>query len=74
MKKGFTLLLLILTASACYLGATERHRVLISTDIGGTALEDVAQTLHDEPAIADRIRVYWIGGPNKRCALKAPRG
>lgn len=29
-------------------------------------LEDVAQALHDAPDIADRIRVYWIGGPNKK--------
>ena len=30
------------------------------------ALEDVAQALHDAPDIADKIRVYWIGGPNKK--------
>ncbi len=29
-------------------------------------LEDVAQALHDAPDIADRIRVYWVGGPNKK--------
>ncbi|QKJ32574.1 DUF1593 domain-containing protein [Mucilaginibacter mali] len=29
-------------------------------------LEDVAQALHDAPEIASRIRVYWIGGPNKK--------
>ena len=29
-------------------------------------LEDVAQALHDAPDIADNIRVYWIGGPNKK--------
>lgn len=29
-------------------------------------LEDVAQALHDAPDIADRIRVSWIGGPNKK--------
>lgn len=29
-------------------------------------LEDVAQALHDAPDIASRIRVYWIGGPNKK--------
>lgn len=29
-------------------------------------LEDVAQALHDAPDIADKIRVYWIGGPNKK--------
>jgi hypothetical protein len=29
-------------------------------------LEDVAQALHDAPEIETRIRVYWIGGPNKK--------
>ncbi len=29
-------------------------------------LEDVAQALHDAPDIAQKIRVYWIGGPNKK--------
>jgi len=29
-------------------------------------LDDVAQALHDAPDIADKIRVYWIGGPNKK--------
>ena len=29
-------------------------------------LEDVGQALHDAPDIADRIRIYWIGGPNKK--------
>lgn len=29
-------------------------------------LEDLAQALHDAPDIAPRLRVYWIGGPNKR--------
>ena len=29
-------------------------------------LEDLAQALHDAPEIADKIRVYWIGGPNKK--------
>ena len=29
-------------------------------------LEDVAQALHDAPDIADKIKVYWIGGPNKK--------
>lgn len=28
-------------------------------------LSDLAQALHDAPDIADRIRVYFIGGPNK---------
>ena len=25
-----------------------------------------AQALHDAPDIAPKIRVYWIGGPNKK--------
>lgn len=29
-------------------------------------LDDVAQALHDAPDIQDKIRVYWIGGPNKK--------
>lgn len=29
-------------------------------------LEDVAQALHDAPEIQNRIKVYWIGGPNKK--------
>lgn len=29
-------------------------------------LEDVAQALHDAPDIADKIKIYWIGGPNKK--------
>ncbi len=32
-------------------------------------LEDVAQALHDAPEIAERIRVYWIGGPNKKWSV-----
>ena len=35
------------------------------------ALEDVAQALHDAPDIADRIRIYWIGGPNKKWGVNA---
>lgn len=34
-------------------------------------LEDVAQALHDAPEIADKIRVYWIGGPNKKWGVNA---
>ena len=34
-------------------------------------LEDVAQALHDAPDIASRIRVYWIGGPNKKWGVNA---
>ncbi|WP_410055268.1 nucleoside hydrolase-like domain-containing protein [Parabacteroides johnsonii] len=29
-------------------------------------LDDLAQALHDAPDIADKIHVYWIGGPNKK--------
>jgi hypothetical protein len=29
-------------------------------------LEDVAQALHDAPEIQWNIKVYWIGGPNKK--------
>ncbi|MCD7906210.1 MAG: DUF1593 domain-containing protein [Clostridium sp.] len=29
-------------------------------------LEDLAQALHDAPDIQDKIRIYWIGGPNKK--------
>ncbi len=29
-------------------------------------LEDVAQALHDAPDIAPKLRVYFIGGPNKK--------
>ena len=29
-------------------------------------LEDLAQALHDAPEIQHKIRVYWIGGPNKK--------
>ena len=29
-------------------------------------LEDLAQALHDSPEIRNRIKVYWIGGPNKK--------
>lgn len=34
-------------------------------------LEDVAQALHDAPDIQDNIRVYWIGGPNKKWSANA---
>lgn len=29
-------------------------------------IEDLAQALHDAPDILQRLRVYWIGGPNKK--------
>ena len=32
-------------------------------------LDDVAQALHDAPDIAQRVRIHWIGGPNKKWSL-----
>lgn len=29
-------------------------------------LDDLAQALHDAPEIRNKIKVYWIGGPNKK--------
>lgn len=34
-------------------------------------IEDVAQALHDAPDIQQDIRVYWIGGPNKKWSVNA---
>lgn len=34
-------------------------------------LDDVAQALHDEPNIASRLRIYWIGGPNKKWSINS---
>lgn len=34
-------------------------------------LDDLAQALHDAPDIKDRIRVYWIGGPNKKWSVNS---
>lgn len=34
-------------------------------------LDDVAQALHDDPSIESRIRVYFIGGPNKKWSVPA---
>lgn len=34
-------------------------------------LEDIAQALHDAPEITDKIRVNYIGGPNKKWGLNA---
>jgi hypothetical protein len=34
-------------------------------------LEDLAQALHDAPEIRKKIRVYWIGGPNKKWSANA---
>lgn len=35
------------------------------------ALEDVAQALHDAPDIESKVRIYWIGGPNKKWGVNA---
>lgn len=32
-------------------------------------LDDVAQALHDAPEIARKVRILWIGGPNKKWSL-----
>jgi len=34
-------------------------------------IEDLAQALHDAPEITEKIRVYWIGGPNKKWSVNA---
>lgn len=34
-------------------------------------IEDLAQALHDAPEIKENIRVYWIGGPNKKWSINA---
>ena len=34
-------------------------------------LEDLAQALHDAPEILPKLRVYWIGGPNKKWSVNA---
>ncbi|MBZ0258394.1 DUF1593 domain-containing protein, partial [bacterium] len=34
-------------------------------------LEDLAQALHDAPGILPKLRVYWIGGPNKKWSPNA---
>ena len=34
-------------------------------------LEDLAQALHDAPEIKDKIKAYWIGGPNKKWSVNA---
>ncbi|MEZ5044777.1 MAG: DUF1593 domain-containing protein [Saprospiraceae bacterium] len=34
-------------------------------------LEDVAQALHDAPEIKEKLKVYWIGGPNKKWSINA---
>lgn len=34
-------------------------------------LDDLAQALHDAPDILQHIRVYWIGGPNKKWSINS---
>ena len=34
-------------------------------------LEDLAQALNDAPEIKEMIKVYWIGGPNKKWSVNA---
>lgn len=34
-------------------------------------IEDLAQALHDAPDIAPKLRVYFIGGPNKKWSVDA---
>ncbi|QDV25213.1 hypothetical protein Q31a_35360 [Aureliella helgolandensis] len=34
-------------------------------------MEDLAQALHDAPEISPKLRVYWIGGPNKKWSVDA---
>ena len=34
-------------------------------------IEDLAQALHDAPVILPKLRVYWIGGPNKKWSVNA---
>ena len=34
-------------------------------------IEDLAQALHDAPEILPKLRVYWIGGPNKKWSVDA---
>lgn len=36
-------------------------------------LEDLAQALHDAPDIVPRVRVHWVGGPNKKWSPDAYR-
>lgn len=34
-------------------------------------IDDLAQALHDDPAIKSKLRVYFIGGPNKKWSAPA---
>lgn len=39
--------------------------------LGWGAPDDLAQALHDEPGIVSKLRVYFIGGPNKKWGVNA---
>ena len=39
--------------------------------LGWGGLEDLAQALFDAPEIKEKIKVYWIGGPNKKWSVNA---
>ncbi len=34
-------------------------------------IDDLAQALHDDPSIKNKLRVYFIGGPNKKWSVTA---
>ncbi|MEK7950414.1 nucleoside hydrolase-like domain-containing protein [Luteolibacter soli] len=34
-------------------------------------IDDLAQALHDDPSIKQKLRIYWIGGPNKKWSTTA---
>jgi hypothetical protein len=34
-------------------------------------IDDLAQAVHDDPSIKGKLRVYWIGGPNKKWSTTA---
>lgn len=34
-------------------------------------LDDVAQALHDDPSIQDKLRIYYIAGPNKKWGINS---
>ncbi len=34
-------------------------------------LDDLAQALHDAPEIQKNIKIYWIGGPNKKWSINS---
>ncbi|MCB1096845.1 MAG: glycoside hydrolase family 127 protein [Verrucomicrobiae bacterium] len=34
-------------------------------------IDDIGQALHDAPDILPKLRVYWIGGPNKKWGVNA---